>query len=98
MVAATEINRPDGLLAEENVMLEASDGETFETTLSTVFGVHIALQTASETRIATWGNYDDNPVAVTFVAVSASVSGQKITLHGENLINKRIFVTVRGRR
>ena len=85
MTAATITTKVTQLLAEDNVVLTASDGETYVTRLSSVVGAHVSV------------NEDVNGLATaTMIRPSVAISGRTITIHADGLTDKKVFLTVRG--
>jgi len=88
MTAATITDRPSQLLAEENVLLTVSDGETFTTKLSSVLNVQ-----------CTWGEdmSQTGGSAGTAYPIDVAVSGRVITFQVNGVTDKKLYVTVKGR-
>ncbi len=82
MTAATVTNRFEGVLAVEHVELTVTDGETFVSKLSSVFGCQI---TSSEDMGAETNS------------ASYSISGSTITIYADGVTDKKMFVSVYGR-
>jgi len=82
MAAATVTTRFEGLLAEENVILTVSDGETFTSKLSNPQIVQItsAEDMGAETNSASY-----------------SISGRVITIYADGVTDKLMAVTVKGK-
>ena len=82
MTAATVTTRFEGHLAEENVNLTVTDGETFVSALSKPLFCHITSSEdmGSETNSASY-----------------SISGRTITIYADGVTDKLMAVTVRGR-
>ena len=83
MTAATVTTRIDGpVLAEENVILTVSDGETFVSKLSKPLVVQITSSEdmASETNSASY-----------------SISGRTITIYADGVSDKLMALTIKGR-
>lgn len=81
MADATVTSRFEGVLAEENVILTVSDGETFTTKLSSIALVQCT--------------YNDNDASTN--AITYTVSGRVVTFHVASLSDKKIAVTIKGR-
>jgi hypothetical protein len=81
MTAATVTKRFEGVPAEENVELTVTDGETFVTKLSSIWGVQITSSEdmGSETNSASY-----------------SVSGRTITIYADGVTDKKMFLTIKG--
>jgi Tfp pilus assembly protein FimT len=82
MTAATLTTRFEGHLAEENVNLTVTDGETFVSKLSTPLFCHI---TSSEDMGAETNS------------ASYTISGRTITIYADGVTDKLMTVTVKGR-
>jgi len=82
MTAATVTNRASGKLAEDNVVLTWTNGETYTTKLSSIFGVQATFNEAAAGSAT--------PICV--------ISGRTITLTSANVTDKLVFLTVRGKK
>ena len=82
MTEATVTSRHPELLAEENVILTVTDGETFVSKLSKPILCHItsAEDMGAETNSASY-----------------SISGRTITIYADGVTDKLMAVTVRGK-
>ena len=82
MTAATVTLKTTEKLAEDNVVLTVSDGETYVTRLSSIFGVH--------------SSYNEDLTGQT-TALQTAHSGRTITIHALGVSDKKVFLTVRGK-
>lgn len=82
MAAATVTNKLEGVLAEDNVVLTISDGETYTTKLSSILGVQFSF------------NEDMGALAV---VPGVAISGRTITFHCTGVTDKLVMMTVKGR-
>jgi hypothetical protein len=81
MAAATITTQLGGKLAEDNVLVTLTSGETYTTKLSSIEGVHVTINEAGTAN------------------VYCAVSGREITVTTlPALTDKKMFITVRGRK
>lgn len=83
MTAATITHEPDGLLAKDHVLLTLSDGETYVSKLSKVYGA-----------VATW----NEDIAAATAQPTIAISGRTLTFTAGLITDKKIFVTCYGRK
>lgn len=80
MTAATVTTRPNGVMAEHNVLLTATNSETYLSPFKTIVGVHAKLNESVAT---------DQPVSV-------SVSSSTITIHQDDITDKKVWLQIYG--
>jgi len=82
MTAATVTTRLDGpVLAEENVILTVSDGETFVSKLSKPELCQITFA---------------EDIATASIPISYTISGRTVTIYADGVSDKKMAVTVKG--
>lgn len=82
MTAADTFVRFDGVPAVEHVGITVSDGETFVTKLSEIWGVQI-------TQAEDMGAETNSP--------SYTFSGRTITIYADGVSDKKMFLSIYGR-
>jgi len=83
MTAATVTTRFDGpIMAEENVNLTVSDGETFVSKLSKPEFCQITFA---------------EDIATASIPISYTISGRTVTIYADSVTDKLMTVTVKGR-
>lgn len=80
---STAISTPEGFLAEENLILNIKDNDTYVSKLSVIEGAN-----------ATW--FEDIGASAG-TAVSISGTARTLTFFAPGVTNKRVFLTIKGR-
>jgi hypothetical protein len=86
MTAATVTTKCEGGVAQDSVMLTVTDGETYTSRLGKIYGVQ-----------CTW-NEDLTETAGSAYPLNAAFSGRTVTFHCDGITDKKVFVTVFGRK
>ena len=84
MADATVTTKCEGVIQLDSVMLTVSDGETYVSRLGTIYGV----QQSINEDVSTGGT----------ARLTSSFSGRTVTFQYPGMTDKKVFVTVFGRK
>ena len=82
MTAATVTTKPEGVLAEDVVVLTATDGETYTSRLGKIYGVSATF---------------NEDLGATAYPLYVAVSGRTVTIHAEGVTDKKVCLIIKGR-
>lgn len=86
---STAISNVEGVAAEESLILEIKDNDTYVTKLSVIEGAH-----------ATWFEDMTSPSGTVVdggTSVSISGTARTLTFYAPGVTHKRVFVNIKGR-